>query len=109
MIEIKRVNKYFEDLQVLKDINIRIEDNEVFGIVGPSGVGKSTLLNCLIGLEKYQEGSIVIDDIRVEELSEKELRNFRRNMGMIFQNFSLVALPRSLYVTQSFLAPTAAS
>lgn len=67
MIEIKRVNKYFEDLQVLKDINIRIEDNEVFGIVGPSGVGKSTLLNCLIGLEKYQEGSIVIDDIRVEE------------------------------------------
>ena len=90
MIEIKRVNKYFEDLQVLKDINIRIEDNEVFGIVGPSGVGKSTLLNCLIGLEKYQEGSIVIDDIRVEELSEKELRNFRRNMGMIFQNFSLV-------------------
>ncbi len=74
MIEIKRVNKYFEDLQVLKDINIRIEDNEVFGIVGPSGVGKSTLLNCLIGLEKYQEGSIVIDDIRVEELSEKELQ-----------------------------------
>ena len=90
MIEIKQVNKYFGDLQVLRDIDIRIEDNEVFGLVGPSGAGKSTLLNCLIGLEKYQEGSIVIDEIKLEELSEQELRTFRRNMGMIFQNFSLV-------------------
>lgn len=90
MIKIKNVNKYFGDLQVLKDINIQIEDGEVFGLVGSSGVGKSTLLNCLIGLEKYQEGSICIDGVEVEKLSEKELRNFRRGVGMIFQNFSLV-------------------
>ena len=50
-------------------------------------VGKSTLLNCLTGLEIYQSGSIAIDGIKLETLSELKLRQFRKNMGMIFQNF----------------------
>lgn len=90
MIELTGVNKAFKDVQVLKDINLTIQDNEVFGLVGPSGVGKSTLLNCLIGLETYQSGSISIDGIRLEELNDFKMRQFRENMGMIFQNFSLV-------------------
>ncbi|MBO5460445.1 MAG: ATP-binding cassette domain-containing protein [Ruminococcus sp.] len=90
MIELTGVNKSFRDVQVLKDINLTIQDNEVFGLVGPSGVGKSTLLNCLIGLETYQSGSISIDGVRLEELNDLKMRQFRKNMGMIFQNFSLV-------------------
>lgn len=90
MIELTGVNKSFKEIQVLKDINLTIQDNEVFGLVGPSGVGKSTLLNCLIGLETYQSGSISIDGVKLETLSDLQLRQFRKNMGMIFQNFSLI-------------------
>ncbi|MDO4312019.1 MAG: ATP-binding cassette domain-containing protein [Eubacteriales bacterium] len=90
MIEICKVNKSFKETAVLTDISLTIQDNEIFGLVGPSGVGKSTLLNCLTGLEKYQSGSICIDGVRLEELKELEMRKFRKNMGMIFQNFSLI-------------------
>ncbi len=90
MIELMKITKSFQDTPVLTDISLTIQDNEVFGIVGPSGVGKSTLLNCLIGLEKYQSGSITIDGIHLEDLTEFEIRKFRKNMGMIFQNFSLI-------------------
>lgn len=90
MIELAGVNKSFQNTAVLTDISFTIEDNEVFGLVGPSGVGKSTLLNCLTGLEKYQTGSISIDGIQLENLTETEMRKFRKNMGMIFQNFSLI-------------------
>ena len=90
MIELVGVNKSFNNIPVLKDINLTIQDNEIFGLVGPSGVGKSTLLNCLIGLEKYQTGSISIDGVRLETLNDLKMRQFRKNMGMIFQNFSLI-------------------
>lgn len=90
MIKIERVNHSFQDTQVLKDIDLTIHDNEIFGLVGPSGVGKSTLLNCLVGLEKYQSGSISVDGVKLETLNEIQMRQFRRNMGMIFQNFSLI-------------------
>lgn len=90
MIELTNIKKSFKDTTVLDNINLTIQDNEIFGLVGPSGVGKSTLLNCLIGLEKYESGSISIDGIHLENLTESELRQFRKNMGMIFQNFSLI-------------------
>lgn len=90
MIDITGVNKSFKDVRVLNDINLTIQDNEVFGLVGPSGVGKSTLLNCLIGLQNYQSGSISIDGVKLEKLNEVQMRQFRKNMGMIFQNFSLI-------------------
>lgn len=85
MIKIERVNHSFQDTQVLKDIDLTIHDNEIFGLVGPSGVGKSTLLNCLAGLEKYQSGSISVDGVKLETLNEIQMRQFRRNMGMIFR------------------------
>lgn len=90
MIEIEQVSQSFKNTQVLKNIDLTIYDGEVFGLVGPSGVGKSTLLNCLAGLEKYQSGSIRVDGVRLEALDELQMRQFRRNIGMIFQNFSLI-------------------
>ncbi|HCD44206.1 MAG TPA: methionine ABC transporter ATP-binding protein [Lachnoclostridium sp.] len=91
MIEIKNINKTFGDLQVLKNISLTIEDGEAYGLVGPSGVGKSTLLNCLAGLDSYESGSIIVDGVPLESLGEKQARLFRKNMGIIFQNFSLVS------------------
>jgi len=91
VIEIKNINKTFGDLQVLKNISLTIEDGEAYGLVGPSGVGKSTLLNCLAGLDSYESGSIIVDGVPLESLGEKQARLFRKNMGIIFQNFSLVS------------------
>lgn len=90
MIGIINVSKSFSDTKVLKDINLDIEKGEIIGIVGHSGAGKSTLLRCLNGLENYDCGSIKVMDKEVKDLSEKELRCFRKNLGMIFQNFNLL-------------------
>lgn len=90
MITIDNLSKSYENTPVLKNISLKIEDGDIFGLVGESGVGKSTLLGCLNGLEVYQEGRVLVDDTQIDKLNEKELRIFRKKMGMIFQNFSLV-------------------
>lgn len=92
MIEITNLRKYWEDdhSDVLKNINLRIEDGDIYALVGRSGAGKSTLLRCINGLTSYQEGSLKVDGQEIKELSEKELREFRRHVGMIFQHFSLL-------------------
>ncbi|CCY47478.1 MAG: ATP-binding cassette domain-containing protein [Peptostreptococcus sp.] len=90
MIEIKNVNKYFGDTQVLKDINITIKDGEIFGIIGHSGAGKSTLLRCINRLENFSSGQVLIDGTDVGKLNENDLRDLRKNLGMIFQHFSLL-------------------
>lgn len=90
MISINNVNKYYGKKQVLKDVSIDIREGEIFGIIGHSGAGKSTILRCMNGLEPYQEGSVKVDGKEVKELNEKEMREFRKNLGMIFQHFSLL-------------------
>ena len=90
MIEIRGVCKSFQGTPVLRDVHLTIRDREVFGLVGQSGVGKSTLLNCLIGLESYDSGSILVDGTLLEGLDDWNMRRFRKNMGMVFQNFSLI-------------------
>lgn len=90
MIKIQNLNKYFGDNQVLKNINMEISEGEIFGIIGHSGAGKSTLLRCMNGLETYQEGSLTIQDKKVKGLNDKEMRNLRKDLGMIFQHFSLL-------------------
>lgn len=92
MIEIKNLKKIWEDdgSSVLENINLKIEDGDIYALVGRSGAGKSTLLRCINGLTSYQEGSLTVDGCEVKNLGEKELRKFRRHVGMIFQQFSLL-------------------
>ncbi|QKF83089.1 methionine ABC transporter ATP-binding protein [Halarcobacter ebronensis] len=90
MISIKKLNKYYGESKVLNDISIDIKAGEIFAIVGHSGAGKSTLLRCLNGLEEYSTGSLEVDSKEIKELSKEQLRSFRKNIGMIFQHFSLI-------------------
>ena len=90
----KKLFKSYGDLQVLKNINIEIEDNEIVAIVGPSGAGKTTLLHILGTLDRpdnKKESSLTIDQINITNLSDKDLASFRnRNMGFIFQFHELL-------------------
>ena len=90
MIEITGLGKYFGDHKVLSDISLSVGKGDVFGIVGHSGAGKSTLLRCLNGLEGYSEGSVKVKGREVKDLNDVELKQLRRDMGMIFQNFNLM-------------------
>ena len=96
MIEICDLNKSFGELNVLKNINLTIPTGEIYGLVGRSGAGKSTLLRCMNGLEGYDSGSVKIDGIEVKDRDKDEMRDLRKEMGMIFQTFSLVSR-RSVY------------
>jgi len=90
MISIKNLNKYYGSSKVLNDISIDIKAGEIFAIVGHSGAGKSTLLRCINGLEGYSSGSLKVSDKEINKLSKEKLRSFRKNIGMIFQHFSLI-------------------
>jgi len=90
MINIKNLNKYYDTTQVLNNVSIEINKGEIFAIVGHSGAGKSTLLRCINGLEDYDKGSLKVNQKEIKELSKENLREFRKNIGMIFQHFSLV-------------------
>ena len=90
MIEVKGLGKKFGGLKVLNDVSLNVERGDVFGIVGHSGAGKSTLLRCLNGLEGYSEGSVRVMGQEVSELDAKGLKELRKEMGMIFQNFNLM-------------------
>lgn len=91
MIEIKGLQKSFGDLEVLQDINLTINDGEIYGLVGKSGAGKSTLLRCINGLEKYTNGSIKVDGVEVKDLDRKRMRYFRKDVSMIFQHFPMIS------------------
>ena len=90
MIKISNLNKYYGNTQILSDVNIHMQKGEIFGIIGHSGAGKSTLLRCINRLETYEDGSILVEDKEVKDLSENELRFLRKDLGMIFQHFSLL-------------------
>jgi ABC-type polar amino acid transport system ATPase subunit len=88
MIEIKNVSKWFDDFQVLADVNETIERGQTVVICGPSGSGKSTLLRCVNGLEPYQEGEIIVDGLSLSD-SKTNKSKLRENIGMVFQRFEL--------------------
>ena len=90
MIKIKNLNKYYGDVQILKNVDMEISKGEIFGIIGHSGAGKSTLLRCINGLEDYRDGSLTVEGQEVKGLNEKEIRELRKDLGMIFQHFSLL-------------------
>lgn len=89
-VEIKNVVKSFGNVQVIKDVSFTINQGEIYGIIGHSGAGKSTLLRCINGLESYNGGSVNVMGKEVSALNDRELRVFRKELGMIFQNFNLL-------------------
>jgi len=91
LIKISNLKKDFGSLRVLDDINLTIGAGKMYGLVGRSGAGKSTLLRCINGLESYDGGSLLVDGIEVKSLSNKEAREFKKEIGMIFQQFSLLS------------------
>lgn len=90
MIKMKNVKKSFGDIEVLSNISLNINRGEIYGLIGHSGAGKSTLLRCINALEDYNDGSVVVMEREVKNLSEKEKREFRKDLGMIFQGFNLL-------------------
>lgn len=90
IIRAVKLNKYFGDKHVLKDIDFEVHKREVVALIGPSGSGKSTLIRCLNALEKATSGDIYIHGQKLDPyLSVKQLSPIRRELGMVFQNFNL--------------------
>ncbi|WP_460169386.1 methionine ABC transporter ATP-binding protein [Campylobacter concisus] len=91
MIKIENLTKFYGGTQILFDVNLEVAKGEIFAIVGHSGAGKSTLLRCINGLESYQGGSLKVFDQEIKNLNETQQRHLRRDVGMIFQHFALMA------------------
>ena len=94
MIEIKDLTKEFQTadgtVEALRNVNLNIQDGDIYGIIGMSGAGKSTLVRCINMLERPTKGQVLIDGQDIAKLSDKELRAVRRDVTMIFQGFNLL-------------------
>lgn len=91
MIEFKQVNKtYPNGVTALKNINLSIEQGEFVAIIGLSGAGKSTLIRCINRMHDINDGELNVNGVNVSKLRGKQIRAFRRKVGMIFQSFNLV-------------------
>ncbi|MCI2018809.1 MAG: amino acid ABC transporter ATP-binding protein [Lentilactobacillus buchneri] len=90
MIEFQDVQKYYGNFHALKDINLKIEAGETVVLIGPSGSGKSTLIRTVNGLERIQEGKLIVNG---QDLANKktDINRIRKNVGMVFQHFNLYA------------------
>ena len=102
IIQIKNVNKWFGDFQVLKDINLEVKPKEKIVVCGPSGSGKSTLIRCINRLEEHQQGDIIVDGNILTE-DTKNIEQIRAEVGMVFQQFNL--FPHLSIVDNCTLAP----
>lgn len=90
MIKIAALKKSYDKDVILENINLNIEKGDIYGLVGASGAGKSTLLRCINGLVDYDSGSLVVNGVDLKKLNNEELMEFRKNIGMVFQQFSLL-------------------
>ena len=102
IIQMKEVNKWFGDFQVLKDINLEVEKNKKIVVCGPSGSGKSTLIRCINRLEEHQKGNIIVDGTELSE-NTKNIEQIRAEVGMVFQQFNL--FPHLSILDNCTLAP----
>ena len=103
MIEIKKLNKWFDDFHVLTDVDEVIQKGQTVVICGPSGSGKSTLLRCINGLEPFQKGEVIVDGISVGD-PKTNLYKLREKIGMVFQRFELY--PHMTALQNIALAPS---
>ena len=104
MIELKQIRKVYEGavrVEALKEINVTIEEGEIFGVIGQSGAGKSTLIRCINMLERPTSGSVIVDGVDLTKLNTVELREERKHIGMIFQHFNLLS-SRTVYDNVAF-------
>ncbi|EXJ24428.1 Phosphonate ABC transporter ATP-binding protein [Alkalibacterium sp. AK22] len=91
MIEFKDVNKtYPNGVTALSNVNLTIDQGEFVAIIGLSGAGKSTLIRCINRMHEINEGTLTVNNVNVGKLKGKQVRDFRRKIGMIFQSFNLV-------------------
>ena len=102
IIEMKNVNKWFGDFQVLKDVNLDVNQKQKIVVCGPSGSGKSTLIRCINRLEEHQKGTIVVDGTELTE-NTKNIEAIRAEVGMVFQQFNL--FPHLSILDNCTLAP----
>lgn len=94
MIELNNVKKIFNrdklQIEALKNVSIRVEQGDIYGVIGFSGAGKSTLIRLVNYLETPTEGEVIVNNKNLKELNIKELRELRKKIGMIFQHFNLL-------------------
>jgi general L-amino acid transport system ATP-binding protein len=102
IIQIQKVNKWFGDFQVLKNIDLDVKAKEKIVVCGPSGSGKSTLIRCINRLEEHQKGTIIVDGTEISE-DTKNIEQVRAEVGMVFQQFNL--FPHLSILDNCTLAP----
>ena len=102
VIQIQKMNKWFGQFHVLKEIDLEVVTGERIVFCGPSGSGKSTLIRCINRLEEHQEGQIVVDGIELTS-DLKHIEQVRREVGMVFQHFNL--FPHLTVLENCTLAP----
>jgi len=102
IIEMQKVNKWFGDFHVLKDIDLEVFQKQKIVVCGPSGSGKSTLIRCINRLEEHQKGRIIVDGIELTE-NTKNIEQIRAEVGMVFQQFNL--FPHLSILDNCTLAP----
>tara|TARA_B100001063_G_scaffold128264_1_gene119912 strand:- start:4263 stop:5003 length:741 start_codon:yes stop_codon:yes gene_type:complete len=88
IISMNKIDKYYDDFHVLKNIDFSVKKGEIVVVCGPSGSGKSTLIRCINGLEDIDSGTILVDNIDIHA-SKKNLKEIRSEVGMVFQHFNL--------------------
>lgn len=106
MIELKNITKTYinenVEIRALKETNLSFQKGEIIGIIGYSGAGKSTLLRCINLLERPTSGEVIIDGVNLNKLGDKELRDTRKKIGMVFQHFNLM---KSMTVAENIAYP----
>ena len=103
IISMTKINKFYDDFHVLKNIDFSVKKGEIVVICGPSGSGKSTLIRCINGLEDIDDGDIIVDNIDIHA-SKKNLQAIRSEVGMVFQHFNL--FPHLTILENITIAPT---
>ncbi len=101
MIKFVRVGKRIGDNAILDNVSLEIEGQEFVSLIGPSGAGKSTLLHLIIGADRVSSGLLYVDNYDLSNMSEKDLALLRRKIGMVFQDYKLLAA-KTVYENVAF-------
>jgi phospholipid/cholesterol/gamma-HCH transport system ATP-binding protein len=104
MIEFRNLHKSFDDVRILRGVDLTVEEGETLVLLGPSGTGKTVLIKHAIGLLEPDEGDVVVDGISIASASAAELRSVRRRIGYVFQNaalFDSLTVAENLWLAQT--------